>query len=92
MSIASVWEIAIKVSIGKLAIAQPLDAFLPSQLQQNTITLLDIGLRHVLAVADLPFYHRDPFDRLLAAQAIVDQLRFLSADTAFDAYSVMRHW
>ena len=71
LSIASIWEMAIKVSIGKLTIAQPLDLFLPSQLQQNSIALLEINLRHVLAVNNLPFHHRDPFDRLLAAQALI---------------------
>lgn len=74
LSIASAWEMAIKVSVGKLTIAQPLDIFLPSQLQQNSIALLGIDLRHVLAVASLPCHHRDPFDRLLVAQALSDQL------------------
>ena len=92
LSIASIWEMAIKVSIGKLTIAQPLDLFLPSQLQQNSIALLEINLRHVLAVNNLPFHHRDPFDRLLAAQALIDQLEFLSADAVFDVYGVTRQW
>src|SRR5690242_8309511 len=62
LSIASAWEIAIKVRTGKIALSEPLDIFLPDQLSRNTIELLPITLPHILRTAALPFHHRDPFD------------------------------
>ena len=92
MSAASLWELAIKVSIGKLALAQPYDIFIPQQLTDNAIEILPISLAHLSVVSTLPFHHRDPFDRLLIAQAMAEQLPIVSADTAFEAYSVKRLW
>lgn len=92
MSVASLWEIAIKVSIGKLTLAQPYDVFVPQQLTDNAIEILPISLAHLGAVSTLPFHHRDPFDRLLIAQATIEQLPIVSVDTAFDLYSVERLW
>ena len=92
LSIASLWEIAIKSSIGKLALAQPYHIFLPQQLTDNDIEILPISLAHLNVVATLPFHHRDPFDRLLIAQTIAEQLPIISVDTMFDAYSVKRLW
>src|SRR4051812_41279294 len=74
LSLASVWEIAIKVSIGKLALESPLEPFLPDQLHENDIQLLPISMAHTLRVASLPFHHRDPFDRLLVAQSLAEDL------------------
>jgi PIN domain nuclease of toxin-antitoxin system len=67
LSVASVWEMAIKVSLGRLQLSQPFELFIPHQLLLNDITLLDITLNHTLKIATLPFHHRDPFDRLLIA-------------------------
>jgi PIN domain nuclease of toxin-antitoxin system len=92
LSIASMWEIAIKTSIGKLHIHQPIERFIPSQLQENGITQLDINFRHVAKVATLPFHHRDPFDRLIISQAMEEKWPILSIDTAFDNYPVKRLW
>jgi PIN domain nuclease of toxin-antitoxin system len=92
LSIASLWEIAIKTSLGKLTIAQPYDTFIPQQLELNAATILPISLAHLAVVSTLPFHHRDPFDRLLAAQAMVEQLPLVSADAAFDSYSIDRKW
>ncbi|MGD0412352.1 MAG: type II toxin-antitoxin system VapC family toxin [Verrucomicrobiota bacterium] len=91
-SMASLWEIAIKVSLGKLALAQPFDQFIPRQLQLNQIEVLAIELPHVAAVVAMPFHHRDPFDRLMAAQCQIEDLPIVSADPAFDAYSIRRVW
>lgn len=91
-SLVSAWEIAIKVGIGRLDLGQPLESFLPDQLRRNGIELLPIELQHVLAVADLPRHHRDPFDRLLIAQAITENLPIVSSDAAFDRYPVQRIW
>lgn len=92
LSIASVWEMAIKVSLGKLGLSEPFDLFIPNQLLLNDITLLDITVSHTLHVATLPFHHRDPFDRLLIAQSLVEGMPFISIDSVFDAYSVNRLW
>lgn len=92
LSIASLWEMAIKVSLGKLVLAQPFDQFIPQQLQVNRIELLAIELPHVSVVAAMPFHHRDPFDRLMAAQCLVGNLPIVSHDPAFDAYSIQRLW
>ena len=91
-SMASVWEMAIKVSLGKLHLSQPFDLFIPNQLLLNDITILDITVNHTLLVATLPFHHRDPFDRLLIAQSLVERMPCVSIDSVFDAYSVDRLW
>lgn len=71
LSMASLWEMAIKLSIGKLSLGQPFETLIPKQMQLNGIELLQIEMAHVVVVAQLPFHHRDPFDRLLIAQAMV---------------------
>lgn len=91
-SVAGLWEIAIKVSIGKLSLASPFDVLIPRQLGLNGIELLNISTDHAAVVATLPFHHRDPFDRLLIAQAMVEGVPIVSVDTAFDAYPVKRLW
>ena len=91
-SIASCWELAIKLSLGKVRVPGSLDRFIPEQLTLNGFALLDVELRHVLRVAALPFHHRDPFDRLLAAQALEDQLAIVSADPVFRKYGVTTVW
>jgi PIN domain nuclease of toxin-antitoxin system len=91
-SIASLWEIAIKVSIGKLTLTAPFDDIFPDQLANNGIDVLSITPAHTSAVTTLPFHHRDPFDRLLIAQAIIEQMELVSTDSAFDDYPVKRLW
>lgn len=92
LSLASVWEVAIKVSIGRLPLPAPLDPFVPEQLELNRIELLPITLEHTFEVARLPLHHRDPFDRLIIAQAIREGVPVVSADAAFDGYPVQRLW
>lgn len=92
VSLASCWEMAIKSSLGKLTLSQPLDRFIPEQLAANGFQLLDIDFRHVSRVAAMPFHHRDPFDRLLIAQASAEKLTMVSADAGFDAYDLSRLW
>jgi PIN domain nuclease of toxin-antitoxin system len=92
LSVVSLWEISIKVSIGKLTLAQPYDLFMPQQLTSNAVEILPISLAHLGVVATLPFHHRDPFDRLLVAQAMIEQLPVISIDSSLDAYSVKRLW
>jgi PIN domain nuclease of toxin-antitoxin system len=92
LSIASAWEIGIKVSLGKLPLSQPFDVFLPKQLADNSIDLLPITPEHIYQSMALPFHHRDPFDRIILAQSIVEGMPLLSGDTAFDAYGITRVW
>ena len=92
MSLASVWEIAIKVGTGRLPISASLDTFIPEQLRSNRIELLPIVMEHTFEVARLPLHHRDPFDRIIIAQAIREGMPLVSADEAFDAYPIHRIW
>jgi PIN domain nuclease of toxin-antitoxin system len=92
LSIASIWEIAIKLSIGKLSLPAKFSEFIPEQIQINQIDILPIEVIHLEAVSSLPLYHRDPFDRLLIAQGISEQVSIISADKVFDLYPVQRLW
>ena len=92
VSLASCWEMAIKQSLGKLTFPSGIDRFLPEQFRINEFATLEIGFRHVARVASMPFHHRDPFDRLLAAQAIEERIPIVSADAAFRRYGVKRIW
>ena len=92
LSIASAWEIAIKSSLNKPQISKPVEIFSPEQLWLNDFQLLPINISHLGAVAKLALHHRDPFDRLLAAQSIAESWPIVSADAQLDAYSVQRIW
>ncbi len=92
VSPASYWEIAIKISLDKYTLAEDFVEFMESQLAENDLTVLPITVAHAAVVARLPFHHRDPFDRLLIAQAMVESVPVLSSDRAFDLYPVARMW
>lgn len=92
LSPASYWEIAIKISLGKYRLNEPLDEFVNREVQTNGVELLPIQPKHAAHVAELPFHHRDPFDRLLIAQAIVEQVAILSNDPVFDNDGIEREW
>ena len=92
LSIASLWEIAIKSSIGKLDLKLSIEQLVEEQITANGIELLDITTEHIAVVADLPLHHRDPFDRLIIAQAMVEQIPIVGVDKVFDSYSVQRLW
>lgn len=92
LSVASVWEMAIKRSLGKLELPAPLPSFLKRQLHATRTDLLDVLAEHALEVEELPWHHRDPFDRLLVAQARFEGLTLLSRDTALGGYGVPRIW
>lgn len=92
LSVGSLWEMAIKASLGKLSLGQPFEALMPAQLTLNSIELLNITVDHTAKVTSLPFHHRDPFDRLLIAQALVDDIPIVGVDAVFDAYVVKRFW
>ncbi len=92
LSMASCWEMAIKLSLGKLRFTGAIERFIPEQLAANAFHQLPIDFRHVARVATLPFHHRDPFDRLLAAQALEERCSIVSADPMFRKYGVQRIW
>jgi PIN domain nuclease of toxin-antitoxin system len=92
ISPASIWEIAIKISMGKYALPAPFATFWSEQLQTNDFSLLPISVFHAARVVDLPFHHRDPFDRLIIAQSLVEGMPVVSSDDTFDRYGVERVW
>lgn len=88
LSVASAWEIAIKSSIGKLSLPTPAAEYVPSRAARFGLDLLAIDVRHATAVEALPFHHRDPFDRLLIAQALTDSFVVATTDRIFSRYGV----
>ena|SRR5438128_8804368 len=92
LSAASVWEMGIKISVGKLRLESPIEIFIPEHLNDNGMGLLGITVEHIAAISLLPFHHRDPFDRMLVAQAQVEQMAVVSVDPALDAYGITRLW
>ena len=92
LSIASLWEIAIKVNIGKLVLDEPFEQVFPRELHFHKIEILDITVDTLVQLTTLPLHHRDPFDRLIIAQAMVEGIPIISRDEAFDLYDVKREW
>ena len=92
VSVVSLWEIQIKVQIGKLALAAPLRAMVEAQQQTNGLQILPVTFDHVLALDNLPAHHKDPFDRLLIAQSNVEKISLASADSVFAQYPVSLIW
>jgi PIN domain nuclease of toxin-antitoxin system len=92
VSVASLWEISIKASLGKLILSRPFEELIPEQLALNEIDGLPINLDHLAKLINLPFYHRDPFDRLIIAQELVEELPIISKDPVFKAYSIEVIW
>ena len=92
ISPASYWEIAIKISIGKYSLPEPYAEFMERELAANDFGILSIAPRHTAVLTDLPFHHRDPFDRLLVAQAMAEEVPLVSADPALDAHGGKRLW
>jgi len=92
VSLASLWEIAIKASLNKLYLPKPFDELFPHSVPESGLALLPIEPSHIAAVSRLPFHHRDPFDRLLVAQAQVEGLTMVTCDAAFAAYGIPLLW
>jgi PIN domain nuclease of toxin-antitoxin system len=86
-SVASVWEMGIKVAIGKLPLPEPIDSYIASRMVQLGARSLEITAIHALQAAGLPLLHRDPFDRMLIAQAQLEEMTLVSADAMFSQYS-----
>jgi PIN domain nuclease of toxin-antitoxin system len=92
VSPASYWEIAIKISLGKYTLNEPYEAFMQRGIFGNGFSILPIEPKHTAALTTMPFHHRDPFDRLIVAQALVEQVPILSIDAVLDAYGISRLW
>ena len=92
VSMASIWEMAIKVSLGKLAVPYSLESDLPGILEDSGFAMLSLSFHHLGGVARLPLHHRDPFDRVLVAQAQIEDLILLSRDPSLDPYGITRIW
>lgn len=88
VSVVSAWEIAIKQSLGKLELAKPAEQWLPEVLRRTGFEFTEVGLAAALRVRALPWHHRDPFDRLLVAQAAEDGYTVVTRDSALDAYGI----
>ena len=91
-SVASGWEIVIKAGLGRVSFTKDPEEFIPEQISANGFQILPIQLRHALKISALPSVHRDPFDRLLVAQALVEDLTILSGDSRIAAYPVDVLW
>ena len=92
VSVASIWEMAIKSKTGKLDLPLPFPQFIDKALLDNRFTILPVRISHLKLISELPLHHRDPFDRLLIAQSIVEDIPVLSGDASFDHYPVQRVW
>lgn len=92
LSMASAWELSVKSSLGKITFSEPFESFLPEQLKLNGFDLFNIGWRHIAQVHSLPYHHRDPFDRLIISQALVEAIPIVGRDPEFDAYGVSMVW
>lgn len=92
LSKVSIWEIAIKFKSWKLLLDQSVEVFIESFLISYRVKLLDISLKHIYQTQQLPLHHRDPFDRLLIAQAASEQIPIVSSDEWFDQYNIQRIW
>ena len=91
-SLASLWEMAIKVSLGRLTVPLPFATLVEEHVYGNAIELFGIAPRHLDVLRTLPFGHRDPFDRLIIAQGQAEDIPIVSRDSAFDDYDIRRLW
>lgn len=92
VSPATYWEIAVKIRLHKYKLPEPFQEFMERQIAINRFNILHIEPRHVAPITTLPFHHKDPFDRLLVPQAMVEQIPLVSNDSDLDAYPIRRLW
>jgi PIN domain nuclease of toxin-antitoxin system len=92
LSMATVWEIGIKLSLGKLRLSKPFRVWIEKAIADLALSELKITVDYVERQLSLPFHHRDPFDRLMIAQALTEEITLVSGDALFDAYGVTRVW
>ena len=92
LSMASLWELQIKIKIGKFSFREPLAEVVAKQQSVNSLRILPIAFPHVLELENLPLHHKDPFDRMLIAQAKAENFTLVSKDPQFSAYPVDLLW
>ncbi|MDM8538544.1 type II toxin-antitoxin system VapC family toxin [Desulfobacterales bacterium HSG17] len=92
MSVASLWEMAIKTGIGKLELSAPFNKLIPMEIKNNEINIIQIELPHLYKMIELPLHHRDPFDRLIIAQGIFEQLPIIGCDKMLKFYDIDIIW
>ena len=92
MSVVSLWEIMTKVQIGKLTLPSPVGDYLSEKLRMNGVSILPLTFAHVRRLEGIVLHHRDPFDRILVAQSLDENLPLVTADTAFEKYAVQTIW
>ncbi len=92
VSVVSIWEIGIKHALGKLTLPVPLDALVAASCERFDLEVLPVGAKHALLAPTLPPHHKDPFDRMLVAQALVEGLTLITADAALRAYNCPLLW
>ena len=92
LSIVSIWEMQIKMQLGKLKLKRSLKDLVENQQNINNLQILPVSPNHIFMLDNLPMHHRDPFDRLLISQAIEENLALVSKDQAFSDYAVKLFW
>ena len=92
ISVVSLWEIIMKVQIGKLVLPTPVGDYLAAKLKMNGVSVLPLSFAHVRRLEGIPMHHRDPFDRILIAQSLEEKLPLVTADAAFKNYPVQTIW
>lgn len=92
ISAVSVWEMAIKIKTGKLDVKMPLQTFISNVQKDYGFDLLNISLAHIYQIEQLPLYHKDPFDRLLIAQSMVEKIAISTSDEIFNEYGINIIW
>lgn len=88
ISVASLWEMSIKYNLGKLTLAPAYEEFVEREITESSIILLNIELEHIKINASLPFHHRDPFDRIIIAQSMAENISIMTLDSVFSRYPI----
>ncbi|PZU96726.1 MAG: PIN domain nuclease [Pseudanabaena sp.] len=91
-SVVNAWEIIIKVGTGKLSLSEPPETYIPSRIASNQFEILPVQMSHILRINSLPNFHKDPFDRLLIAQSLVEDLSMITVDSAIGQYPIKTIW
>jgi PIN domain nuclease of toxin-antitoxin system len=92
LSVISAWEIIIKVGTGKLSLSEPPEIYIPNPIASNQFEILPVQISHILKINSLPNFHKDPFDRLLIAQSLVEDFSLITIDSAITQYPVKTIW
>lgn len=92
LSIASLWEMSIKISIDKLELEEAFETLIPRELYNFDIEVMSIEIDHLAALSSLPLLHRDPFDRLIISQSLIEDIPIIGQDQKFDLYDVRQIW